>query len=81
MSKAKQSGITIDNGTMHAQNFIVVQTEDQKSLAIAVSPKSTLKFSSVPKDSGKKDFDENLEKDITIPNTNGKTKNIRKLIV
>ena len=66
---------------MHAQNLIVVQTEDQKSLAIAVSPNNTLKLSSVPTSTGMKDFEENFEKDIIMPSTNGKTKNIKKLTV
>ncbi len=66
---------------MHAQNLTVVQTDDQKSLAIAVSPNKTLKLSNVPNSSGRKDFEENFENDITMPKTNGKTKNIKKLTV
>ena len=81
MRRANPKGIRIDNGTMHAQNLIVVHTDDQKSRDMAVSPNSTLKLSSVPTSTGMNDFEENFEKDIIIPRTNGKTKNITKLTV
>lgn len=78
MSRASPRGISIDSGTMQAQNLIVVHTADQKSLAMELLPNSTVKFSSVPTSSGKKDVGVNSENAITMPKISGKTKNIAK---
>src|SRR5690606_1503883 len=80
MSIASPKGIAILRGTMINANQIVVQTLPQKSLIKTGFVKSVLKLSKPINCVGKIELPSNFESDITMPNPNGKTNKIRKLI-
>lgn len=78
IKSASPSGMSMHSGTMMIANLTVYQTLDQKSFIITRLVNTVLKLSNHTNSLGNIDFPSNLDIDITMPKTNGKTKNIRK---